>query len=163
MIEIPLTQGKVALIDDEDFARVSLLTWRVGKGSGKSRVIWYARAMLPRNGQKQRQVLLHRYILGLAAVVPVVDHADDDGLNCQKSNLRICTHAQNLAKRRPWAKSGWKGVYAVFHRGVIKWQSAIFVDSRKIYLGLFDAPELAALAYNEAARQYHGKFARIND
>ena len=88
---IKLTRGKVALIDDDDFELVSKFKWsahhrRIG-------ATWYARTNVG-SWPNQSPVYLHRLVMN-ASGGQIVDHIDGNGLNCQKDNLRICTHSQN--------------------------------------------------------------------
>lgn len=106
---------------------------------------------------------MHRLILGL---VPGdgqrVDHRDLNGLNNVRSNLRLCTSSQNLANgpRRVDNTSGYRGVgWDRQHR---RWVAKIQVRGRTMNLGLFRSPEQAALAYDAAAREHFGEFARPN-
>src|SRR5438045_2649901 len=90
MRTIPLTQGKFALIDAEDFERVSGFKWTLMKSINN----FYAYRKGNING-KYQSILLHRFILNLNPEDPHVDHRDRNGLNCQKYNLRNATKAQN--------------------------------------------------------------------
>src|SRR3990167_7614488 len=89
MKEILLTQGQVALVDDEDYERVSKYKWCM---CGR-----YAGRKLPRvKGQPRRSELLHRAIMG-AEKGQEIDHINRNRLDCRRSNLRFCTRPQNLA------------------------------------------------------------------
>ena len=92
-----------------------------------------------------------------------VDHIKRaDGSHAQDalSNLRIATSSQNAMNRRPRANSKYKGVY--WHKTSGKWQAEITSQDRYKFLGSFTTPEAAALAYDEAARELHGEFAKLN-
>jgi hypothetical protein len=109
MKEIPLTQGKVALVDDDDFEKVmSVSPWYAHRATGGK---WYARHRV--NGTRKWQSL-QRFILGLDCGNPLMgDHKDrNDTLNCTKGNLRIATHQQNNCNRgrQKSNKSGFVGV-----------------------------------------------------
>lgn len=95
-----------------------------------------------------------------------VDHIDGNGLNNSVSNLRWCTHEQNnwnvKARSKPVHRSLYKGVS--FHKNYKKWVAQIRIGNGKNkWLGSFDNPDKAALAYNEAAKRYHGEFAYQNN
>lgn len=102
---------------------------------------------------------MHRMLCGTGS--EVIDHIDGNGLNNQRSNLRPCTQSQNLANMRlsKHNTSGYKGVCktsrGTFHAG-------IYVNNKRIHIGVFKTPIEAALAYNKAAQKYHGNFARLN-
>jgi hypothetical protein len=145
---IQLTRGYVALIDDEDFERVSKHRWR----AHVSLHTVYAR----RNTKKNGYIWLHRFILGVSQKV---DHRDGNGLDNQKSNLRRATSSRNCAnaRKRPGI-SRFRGVT----RARDKWQAYLTKDNKRIYLGVFKDEVDAATAYNFAAEIYHGEFARFN-
>lgn len=157
MKKIPLTQGKVALVDDEDYERVVQYKWNAHyhKPSGN----WYARRTIDGLG---RQISMHRFIMS-APAGSKVDHIDRDGLNNQRSNLRFATTAQNGANRakgRNQTTSRYKGVH--WYATVGKWKATIVVAQRTIFLGHFELEEDAAKAYDEAAIAHFGEFARTN-
>ncbi|OAJ75137.1 hypothetical protein AYJ08_05835 [Brevibacillus sp. SKDU10] len=151
--EIPLTQGKVTIVDDEEFEPLSKYKWFATK-CGNS---YYAARRL--NG---KTILMHRYIMNPENRL-VVDHVDGDSLNNQKSNLRICSKAQNNRNQRIKTnnKSGYKGVYWREEKG--KWQGSMRHNSKTVYLGLFTDQEEAARAYNQKAVELFGEFARLNE
>lgn len=155
MKEIPLTQGKVALVDDEDFEAVSRFKWHALR-AGHRADLFYAKS---RAGTSQK-VLLHRFILGLTAGDCDVDHKDGDGLNCRRSNLRLATKVQNGQNRtKPRNNTtGYKGV----KRDGGRWHARITVNREPKGLGNYRTPEEAARAYDEAAKKYHGEFAMLN-
>jgi HNH endonuclease len=110
MKEIPLTRGYVAIVDDEDYERVMAIgRWQFKQGVSTI----YARHGCSVEG-KDFQILLHRFIMDVTDRRVKVDHRDHNGLNNQKSNLRVCTHQQNSMNARK-AKTGrgtsrYKGV-----------------------------------------------------
>lgn len=157
-MRIPLTQGKVALVDEQDYARVAKYKWRVKKGGGGRP--YAARVVRMPNG-KRRLILLHRFIMHPPAGVQI-DHVNGDGLDNRRCNLRYANGSQNQANRHDLATntSGFRGV--TFHRQRGKWQAQIKVDGKNHYLGLFTSPEAAAAAYDEKAGEYFGEYARLN-
>lgn len=102
---------------------------------------------------------IHRIIVG-ASKGQVVDHIDGNKLNNTKSNLRICSNAQNLANRGPNKNnsSGKKGVY--FCKRSKKWIAQIGFDNKRITVGSFSDLNEAAEAYEAAATRIHKEFAR---
>lgn len=150
-LSIPLTQGKIAIIDEEDYPLVSKSKWfAVQFDNG----LWYAYTNRP------RRIAMHRVIMGDPPGM-LVDHKDGDGLRNTRDNLRVCTRAQNLQNRRgptKKSKSGYMGVSPV--RG--RWVVYIGVDGKSRYIGTYDSPEEAARASDESAIRFHGEFASLN-
>jgi len=121
--------------------------------------IWYLR----RDGYAMRNhILLHRYIIG-AVDRQLVDHVNGDKLDNRKSNLRLCTHSENLSNRGIQSNntSGYKGV--TWHKSRNKWRAFIIKDRLNIHLGYYTNEREAAIAYNKAALHYHKEFALLNE
>lgn len=161
MKEIPLTQGKVALVDDEDFERVSQFNWSAQLTRNNR---WYAARNVRRNGEPGLE-LMHRAIMGLEYGDPrQVDHRDRvNTLDNRKCNLRVATRPQNsrnigVPKHNT---SGFKGVS--WRERDDKWGANIKVNGVQRYLGSFTTRELAAAAYDTAAIELHGEFACTNE
>lgn len=153
MKQIPLTQGKFALVDDEDYEYLNQWKWY----AVNDHKMWYAIRNVKINHRKTT-IKMHRIIMN-PSIKEQIDHKDRDGLNNQKHNLRICNNSQNHMNIKSRAKSGYKGVY--WHVISKKWVAQIKTD--KVYhLGLFITKELAALAYNKAAEELFGEFAYLN-
>jgi hypothetical protein len=155
--EVPLTRGKVAIIDIDDAERVSAYQWRGIVSDG----IWYAATQPPRSGGTRATILLHRFLLDSPAHAEV-DHIDGDGLNCRRSNLRLATRVQNSrnSKRPSDNTSGFKGVSR--SKGRRKWRVRIGINGTHKHLGCFRTKEEAAQAYDQAALRLFGQFARVN-
>lgn len=90
-----------------------------------------------------------------------VDHVNGDRVDNRLANLRLATRAQNI--RNSGGKSAASGIKGVYRHGSGKrlWFSSITVGGKNIYLGRFYTIEEARNAYNQAALQYHGEFARM--
>jgi len=157
MKQIQLTQGKVALVDDDDFEYLNQFKWNAQKDGNK----FYAKRMITINGKRTAQ-LMHVVIMGDNPLKLDIDHKDGDGVNNQKSNLRLCTHQQNMMNRRLGINSSskYKGVHYSNVRQ--KWQSRIQTEGRRISLGFFNNKEDAARAYDVTAVKYHGDFFLLN-
>lgn len=163
MRRIPLTQGKFALVDDEDFERVSQFKWRAYCSPDKQKRWYAARTVRVPAKPKDRYfvVLMHRFIL--PHDMPHTDHRDRDGLNNQKENLRPCTRIQNGRNRGIQKnKSGFKGVTFKKNHPSKPWCARVTLEGKRIHLGLFASAEDAAKAYDVAALCHYGEFARTN-
>jgi len=146
---IPLTQGQTALVDDKDYDLVSRHKWYALQ-QGEDR--WYAvtgHCAIP----------MHRLILDPPEGLEV-DHINQNGLDNRRSNIRICTRAQNSCNRGPNKRNttGYKGVTR--HKG--KYQAQIGIDGTTLYLSRHDTAREAARAYDAAAQVFHGEFAWLN-
>jgi len=150
-VSIQLTKGKVAIIDEEDFPLVSKYKWHASSNGGGK---WYAAT-----SSKKGRFRMHSLIMGFPGEV---DHADGNGLNNRKSNLRPCTRSQNNANKLKCVggSSIFKGVYLSRNK---KWKAKIHVHRKTHYLGTFDTQEDAAQAYNVACFKFFGEFARPNE
>ena len=153
MKQIPLTQGKFAIVDDEDFERVNQFKWYAHKNCNT----YYADRSVNDN---LSSVSMHRFILDTPTDMQT-DHINGDGLDNRRANLRICTHAENQRNRSRQSINtvGFKGVYPD-RAGRVR--ALIMRDGKQIYLGSFLDPISAAHAYDSAAQKYHGDFAQLN-
>lgn len=159
MKEIKLTQGRVALVDDEDFELVNSRPWFATKRSEKH--CWYAIANFYTD-KGRRSKAMHWFIMNPPPGF-VVDHIDGNGLNNQRSNLRICPQARNVmnACKHRASVSRFKGVTPDRKRQGW-WRAQIQVDKKKLHLGYCPTEEDAATLYNFAAYEHFGEFARMN-
>jgi hypothetical protein len=126
MKEIQLTQGRVALVDNEDYDFVmSFGKW----GIEKRKNTMYATRKILIDGRMKR-VYMHSIIM--QANGAQVDHKFGDGLDNRKANLRICTHAQNQMNRGVPSnnKSGFKGV--CWHKNMKRWVAYIKVNNKNV-------------------------------
>lgn len=150
---IQLGYNKFALVDEIDFKRLSNRLWSCHKGYAVSR------------GKDNDEVVfisMHRYILRLNSRDPEVDHVNGDRLDNRKSNLRLATRALNAANRinrGSGSNSGYRGVYKTKNN---YFTSMITHEQQQIYLGTYNDIRFAAEAYDEAARDYFGQYARLN-
>jgi hypothetical protein len=159
MTEIPLTQGKVAIIDDHNIDLILRHTWCAHRHGKKFYAVTNYRN--PETG-KIISLYMHRLIKGVNDRFTLVDHRDNCGLNNQEHNLRSCTQAQNLANRGTTriSTSGFKGV--TWDKARNKWKTAITSNGKMVNLGRFDNIEDAAKAWDTAAIIHHKEFAFLN-
>lgn len=149
---IPLTRGKFAIVDAEDYEELSKYKWCATDGGGT----WYA----VRAVGKER-IKMHRWILNAPPDL-LVDHIDRNGLHNRRSNIRLATYGENCQNQKRTANntSEYKGVH--WHKWQKKWAAAIRADNKRHHLGYFRDEIEAAKAYDRAARKYHGQFAHLN-
>lgn len=155
MKEIPLTQGKVAIVDDDMYDWLSQFKWHYSAGYAASkdhRLI---------ENRFSNKVYMHRLIMNTPDEMQV-DHVDRNGLHNWRENLRNCTHAQNnLNRSKSSGTSRYKGVS--WRKRDKTWYAQIRKDGSFHWLGDFDTEEDAAIAYNHAALEFFGPFANFND
>lgn len=158
MREIELTQNKVALVDDEDFARINQYKWYVVCTCN----YWRAVRTIKKLNGKQIMQFMHRFIMNFPKGL-LIDHKNHNTLDNRKSNLRICTCAENNMNKLPFKRkttSKYKGVY--WDRGRKKWRAHIRPNNKHLNLGRFINEISAAFAYDKAAKKYYGEFAYLN-
>ena len=155
---ILLNRGYVAIVDSDDFDAVAKYNWNVLE-QGRCR---YAHTVT----EDRRIVTMHRFLFSPPSPF-VVDHINGNGLDNRKCNLRAATIQQNAwnhAARQP-AKcaSPYKGVwFATDGKRRKRWVASIRINGKRIRLGYFATDFDAALAYDEAAQQHFGEFAKLN-
>lgn len=153
--EIPLTQGKRALVDDADYERLASRRWYAKKSANG----WYA-VRWESAGQGRRIVRMHTEIACPPAGMEV-DHVNGNTLDNTRANLRACTRSQNLHNTRRIARrssSRFRGV----HRDGQVWRARLRTDGVRRNLGRFKTEEEAARAYDRAASVIIGEFAMLN-
>ena len=167
VLNVPLTRGFIATVDADRFE--SLLTYHFADGRefttrpselrwvvSKSKCLWYAMAFTEVNGSRAG-MKLHRLLTECQSHL-FADHKDGNTMHNVIGNLRVCTRPQNRRNSRGSSASGFKGVRLT--RG--GFASRIKIDGRGHWLGTFATAEEAARAYDVAAREHFGEFARTN-
>jgi hypothetical protein len=150
--KIYLASGESVLVDAVDFHWLSQRSW-YRHAAGYAMCDLFGR----RGGVK---VLMHRLIL-LAPDTATVDHVNRDILDNRRANLRLATMSQQNANKIKFkGKSAFKGVYRRCDGR--KWSAQIIFNGKMNYLGSFETEIDAAMAYDSAARNHHGAFARLN-
>ncbi len=158
MIQIPLTQGRVALIDDEDFEEISKWDWHFHPQNRDKNKGYAARGRC--SPGKQRKFFMHSAIMKSESSIRV-DHKNGNGLDNRKENLRFATSSQNAcnAGRSKRNTTGFKGVS--FFKAQKKFAARIKLHGKSVFLGYFESAEEAGQAYVDAAPGLHGEFARV--
>ncbi len=157
MKEIQLTQGKVALVDDEDYEYLNQFRWH----AHKSKRTWSVRRNISIGHSKGTVLCMHIVLMSPPKGFEI-DHKDHNGLNNQKHNLRCCLNKQNVRNMRiPIDNStGFKGVCSRKQREHKELKYSAYIQ--RIHLGHFKTKEEAALAYNKKAKELFGEFACLN-
>ncbi len=157
-MQIILTNKSFVTIDDDDVDKILIYKWRRQKGLRTD----YAAKTIYLGDKKWKTILMHRFILGITDPNIIIDHIDGNGLNNQKTNLRICTRGENSSNRasKQNGSSKYLGVCAIKRERI--WQAHIRKNHQIYYLGRFINEKDAAIAYNNAALKLHGEFARLN-
>jgi hypothetical protein len=156
--KIWLTKGMYAMVDQVDYERINKLQWH---SMNSHDCTFYAVRRIYINGRKKLAVM-HREIMQPPADL-VVDHADGNGLNNTRKNLRIATPAENSYNRRKHRRkcsSKYKGVHMDKRTG--RWRTIIIHKGKSIHLGMFENEIDAAKAYDKAAKELYGEFAKLN-
>jgi hypothetical protein len=158
--EIPLTQGMVAIVDDEDYERVSRHRWYALAVPTTGNV--YAATGVGSGVGDNRKMYMHTLIMGEDAEGRTVDHRTGEGLDNRRSNLRWATSSQQKmnARKRSDNTTGFKGVFLDPKRQ--RYYVQVQLNGKRHCVGRFDTAEQAARAYDSKARELFGDFARTN-
>lgn len=146
---------KKAIIDDEDYNKISIYSWSINKKNG------HVKAYIGNNTWSY----LSRIIMNVTDPVIQVDHKNFDKLDNRKQNLRICTNAENSRNN----KKRQKGKYTSKYKGVSweprvkKWRSTITFNYKQKHIGTFNSEIEAAQAYNKTAMELFGDFCKLNE
>lgn len=156
---IKLSNGMKAIIDSEDWDKIKHITWGYGYGSAKK--TGYSQYVGGRPKKSSSQILLHRFVMNTPKGM-VTDHINGNKLDNRKSNLRICTPAQNSmnSKKHIIQSSKYKGVS--WYKRDKCWRAYVNFGRRQIHLGYFAKEIDAVKAYNKRAKEVHKEFACLN-
>jgi len=150
---IVLHNGEVTKVDDEDYEYLNQWKWGF-----EGRYV-YRREY--KEG-KYKKIYLHRFLMNTPKGLDT-DHINGDKMDNRRSNLRIATRSQNNMNQKPQTRvtsSKYKGVWIDKRNG--KWVAAIKIDRKAKHLGTFATEQDAAIAYNLAAQELFGDYARTN-
>jgi hypothetical protein len=155
---IELTIGNFCIYDTIDHELLKKYTWHTQQDLNT----YYARTHIINKNGRDSTICMHSVIIGETGSM-LIDHINRRGWDNSRRNLRVCNQIDNMKNRvkNKNNKSGYKGVR--YHKATKKWHAEIGFDNAKKYLGLFNNPIDAAIAYNNAAIKYHGDFAILND
>ena len=153
---VPLTQGKYAIVDPDDFEKLSQYKWAIKKDKHTS----YAKRT---NNKLKKTIMIHRQITAAPKGV-IVDHINHNGLDNRKANLRFVTVTQNAWNSTMGLNSGsskYKGI--CWEKDKHRWRGRISINNKSKHLGFFDDEKAAARVYNKAAKKHRGEFAVLNE
>lgn len=152
VVEIPLTKGFTAIVDDVD-ADLAAFKWSVTGG----------RATYAGRRSNGKYSLMHRGVMERVlnrtlSDKEICDHINGNSLDNRRQNLRLVTSSQNAINRRigKHSTSGFKGVS--WNKNAGKWQAYICINGKQSHLGYFTDPATAHAAYCEAGREHFGEF-----
>lgn len=102
MKKIKLTQGKYAIVDDEDFEWLNQWKWCYCKYVIRDIIL----------NKKNKRIYMHRLIMNTPEKMQT-DHINGNKLDNRRNNLRICTQSQNNMNRKisKLNTSGYRGIY----------------------------------------------------
>jgi len=156
---IRLSQGKYAIVDPDDYPRLSKHRWHAAK---HARSFYAMRTQWSGKLKRTLTIMMHREIIDVPDGF-VADHINHNGLDNRKANLRIATPADNARNAR-YPKintsSKYRGVW--YNPKKKKWRATIGINNKRKQVGYFNKEIDAARAYDEAAKKYHREFAVLN-
>ena len=154
-----------AIVDDEDYERLSKFTWSCAKGNGGSfrirrqKRIRASRRLYPSGWQTEVISLANEVMQKYGCLF---DHINRNPLYNSKSNLRESTSQQNCMNRSKakYSSSNFKGVYWDSQKK--RWRASITINKKIVHLGHYHGEHIAALAYDLRAQKAFGEFACLN-
>lgn len=168
MAELPVQISTGVVQARVDAAQLPALKGRDWALSGGTKGRPYVTTRIEADGEK-KTLYLHRVVSGAqdpktgeAKKIVQVDHQDGDRLNNQGKNLRNSTHSQNGANvgKRGGTTSSYKGVS--LNAAMNRYKATIHHEGKEHHLGYFRTQKQAAQAYDDAAKKFHGEFAKLN-
>lgn len=148
-VSTPKYPNTVTIIDNYMLAKVSKLIWTLSTGNN---------GPIVKSTRQYGNMYLSRYIMDAPLNIQV-DHKNRNPLWNTVKNLRLCSNTQNCANRGPKGNKRFKGT----KKNGKKFAAKITKHGIEIHLGTFNTEVEAAIAYNEAAKIYHGEFAYLNN
>lgn len=154
---IKLTKGFYTRVDDDNFDELNKFKWHIDGRGYAHRWVW------DKKTKKSIGIKMHKFIYGNNCSGIEVDHINGDKLDNMRSNLRGVTHSQNSYNQRPRRDFSYKGVSRVNDRSFKKpFTASIMFNYQRIHIGYFSTEEEAAAAYDCAAMELFGEYARLN-
>ena len=164
MKTVPLSNSdKTVKVDDEDYEKIASHRWCLSNGLSNYPLIRTSqKATKTKKASELKKISIHRMIMGDGP--KSIDHINGDPFDNRRENLRPCSHAQNMRnkRKRSDSKNKYKGVYRKDRYGKILYQAQLAMNGKLVYSGYFKSEKAAAIAYDLAAKSWHGEFASCN-
>ena len=163
MKTIPLTQNKLAIVDDEDYEKLIVYKWQVRSDRDKNHYAQRGKYLGKIDGKyKTTTIQMSRSILGIEDSSIKIDHKNGNTLDNRKENLRIATSKENNTNLHGLKRnntSGYRGVIKRKDGKMILWRARISLpDGTKKSLGQYSTAEEAARVFDKAAKELYGNF-----
>jgi hypothetical protein len=161
VVQIPVSGGHVVLVDEADYELLKKYVWVAHRPKNRRTLYAVSNNSVRVDGRrKSAAIRMHRLIIGDS--YGLIDHANGNDLDNRRCNLRPATESQNQANRRKakGKSSIYKGV--CWSKNEKKWIASIFANRKGRRLNLFKDEREAALAYDKAAREAWGEYAKTN-
>jgi len=161
---IPLTKGMFSLVDDEDFESLSMHKWQIHTGNSGP---YASRRESCKKNKKRPHIFMSSAVIGKSSCL-VIDHINGNTLDNRRTNLRFCTHSQNLRNSKPSIDTGkksysrYKGVKKLKRKNRFSWIATIYWEGDTVYLGSFKTEEEAARRRDIETRKLHGEYSWCN-
>lgn len=157
MKRIKLTEGRFALVDENDYQYLKKWYWRTdGQGYAMRTEGTAYKGTLKR-------IYLHRLIMDFPKKPLEIDHINGNRLDNRRENLRICTKRQNLLNRlKSKNKKTSKYIGVNFRKERKVWRATIKINGKQISIGSFNNERHAAMARDIWAKELFGEFAKLN-
>lgn len=146
MKKIFLTQGQIALVDDDQYEFLNQWKWYVHE----STKTFYAARQSPKVNGKQHAIFMHHIILGQPPKGLEIDHKNGQGTDNQRHNLRFVTRRQNQQNQRNGRKKTSQLPGVTWHKRNKRWQAQIRINGHRTYLGQFESEIKAFKVYCQA-------------
>jgi hypothetical protein len=155
--KIYLDEEIYTIVEPEDYYYLKQFNWHLYGNNHK----YYARCEIRTGRAKTKTTAMHRMLTNAPKGV-LVDHKNGDSLDNRRENLRFATHQQNMHNSRKQANCTSKYLGVSWHKSRKKWRATLNCNKKCVLRKYFDSETDAAKAHDEAAKIYHGEFARLN-
>jgi len=154
MRRVKLTQGKFAIVDDQDFEYINQWNWCLHNDGSAKRAILI--------GGKHKTILMHRIVNETPDNLET-DHINHDRLDNRRANLRNVFHKQNCLNRHSYKNSSSKYTGVSYRKAGGKWRATIKINGKYQHIGVFENEIEAAKAYDRRAIENFGQYACVNN